>query len=72
VIFGVTPKAPHDPTDWAVLHSVIGDDRIPAALRSRFIEVLQTVSFDELARADTKMLGMALIFACDQAASHQR
>ena len=50
-----------------MLHSVIGDGRIPAALRSRFIEVLQTVSFDELARADTKMLGMALIFACDQA-----
>jgi hypothetical protein len=50
-----------------VLHSVIGDGRIPAALRSRFIEVLQTVGFDELARADTKMLGMALIFACDQA-----
>jgi hypothetical protein len=50
-----------------VLHSVIGDGRIPAALRSRFIEVLQTVGFDELARADTKMLGMALIFARDQA-----
>jgi hypothetical protein len=49
------------------LHSVIGDGRIPAALRSRFIEVLQTVGFDELARADTKMLGMALIFARDQA-----
>jgi hypothetical protein len=37
-------KAPHDPTHWAVLHSVIGDGSVPAALRCRFIEVLQRLS----------------------------
>lgn len=60
-------RAPEDSTYWGMLHSVVGDGLVPAALRPRFIEILKTISFDGLARANPQMLGAALTFVAHQA-----
>jgi len=59
-------KAPHEAKNWIVMHSVIGDGMMPATLRPRLYEILQTVDFTGLARSNVRLLGIALTFVCRQ------